>query len=482
MSFDARYQLLELIGDEGAKTFVSQEISTGKRVTVFLFVEEQARAQSDFLVQLRAVDRSQFPELIETGDNRGTPYAVTEPVGSLKELKSRLSHVKGTPPEGHKTEDFTKAGMWHVPFQPSQSKGGATHVPEEPIAANLHETEKTSAHRTPSSFSQMFQAPAAPIDEPVLEAPKAPASIVAPTPPKPAPGSFTQMFQAPAAPIDEPVPEPPKAPASIVAPTPPKPAPGSFTQMFQTPAAPIDEPVPEPPKAPASIVAPTPPKPAPGSFTQMFQAPAPPIGEPGPRASKAPPLPVPGKPAQSGPGEFTRFFNAASSSSSAPSPVPQKPESQGDFARIFGGGESVTAPPATITGVFGQSPSAAAPKSGPSARVPAPPPSFTQPAGEFTKIFGDTAMEIPTMGPIAAPTPSLSAAPPNPASGPGEYTRMFGVQAIAQESLAEPAQAPIVTPEAPAPIKHPSKMIPVLIGIILLLLAAIAVIVVTMKT
>ena len=54
MSFDERYQLLELAGDEGAKTFVAREISTGKKVTVFLFVGEQARAQADLLFQLRA--------------------------------------------------------------------------------------------------------------------------------------------------------------------------------------------------------------------------------------------------------------------------------------------------------------------------------------------------------------------------------------------------------------------------------------------
>jgi hypothetical protein len=141
----------------------------------------------------------------------------------------------------------------------------------------------------------------------------------------------------------------------------------------------------------------------------------------------------------------------------------------------------VTAPPATVTGVFGQSPSAAAPKPSQAARVPDPPPSFAQPAGEFTKIFGDTSMEIPTPDPMAAPMPAPGVAPPKPQSGPGEYTRMFGVQAIGQEPPAEPVPVPIGTPEAPPPAKQPSKMIPIMIGIILILLAAIAIIVITMR-
>ena len=252
MSFDERYQLLELAGDEGAKTFVAQETSTGKKVTVFLFVGEQARAQADFIVQLRAVDRTRFPELIETGDNRGTPYVVTEPIGGLSELKNRLFPLKAAPQEtqAHKPGEFSKAGVWHVPATFQSAPGEIAKVSRESSAADSHQTAQTSSHSAPGSFTQMFQAPAAPIGEPVPEPPKPPTPPAAPPPAQPAPGSFTQMFQAPAAPIGEPVPEPPKPPTPPAAPPPAQPAPGSFTQMFQAPAAPIGEPVPEPPKPP----------------------------------------------------------------------------------------------------------------------------------------------------------------------------------------------------------------------------------------
>ena len=76
------------------------------------------------------------------------------------------------------------------------------------------------------------------------------------------------------------------------------------------------------------------------------------------------------------------------------------------------------------------------------------------------------------------PTPGVA---PTPSSAPGEYTRMFRAQTLPQEPLAEPVPAPIGTQEAPAPAKRPSKMIPLLIGVILLLLAAIAVIVITIR-
>ena len=443
MSFEEKYQLLELAGDEGAKTFVAQETSTGKKVTVFLFVGEQARAQADFIVQLRAVDRTRFPELIETGDNRGTPYVVTEPISGFSELKNRLFPLEAKTRETqvYKTGEFSKAGVWHVPatFQPAP--GEIAKVSSESSAADSLQTAQTSSHR--------------------------------------APGSFTQMFQAPAAPIGEPVPESLRPPMPPAAPPPPaQPAPGSFTQMFQAPAAPIGESVLQSPKLPTPPAAPTPAQPAPGSFTQMFQAPAAPIGEPVPEMSKAPMPPIQPKPAQPGPGEFTRFFSAASSSSPASTPMPQKSESQGEFARVFGSGDRVTAPPTTVTGIFGASFSATPQKQGEIA--PTPPPAFKPPGGEFTKIFGNTMMGIPTQDP-AAPMPTPGAAP-SPSRSPGEYTRMFSAQPLPPEPPAEPVPAPIGTQEAPAPANRSSKMmIPVLIGVILLLLAAVAVIVIMSK-
>ncbi|HTY61536.1 MAG TPA: hypothetical protein VMG30_04710 [Acidobacteriota bacterium] len=477
MSFDERYQLLELAGEDGAKTFVAKEIATGKKVTVFLFVGEQAHAQQDFLAKLREVDRAQFPELIDTGDNRGTIYVVTEPVGNLAELKTRLSrfHAAASEAPAHKPGEFTKAGVWHVPAELKSAPAGSPKVSRESGAVDMHAEEQTPAHSAAGSFTQMFQAPAAPIGEPAAELPIAPA----PPPVESRPGSFTQMFQAAPAPIGEPAPEASKPPTPQPAPAPAPSAPGSFTQMFQAAAAPIGEPAPGALKPPTPQPAPTPAPSAPGSFTQVFEAAAAPIGESVPQGSKASTPPVPPKQAQSGPGEFTRFFSAASSPAPTPAPMPQKPESQGEFARVFGSGDRATVPPTSFTGIFGQPSSASAPKQSETIHASKPPQSFAPAAGEFTKIFGDSSAEIPPLGPVA---PLAESSPASPAaSAPGEYTRMFSAQSLPQELATEPVPAPTRMQETPVPAKQPSKMIPVLIIVILVLLAVIAIIVVTAR-
>ncbi len=250
--------------------------------------------------------------------------------------------------------------------------------------------------------------------------------------------------------------------------------------MFQTPAAPIGEPKPETPRIPAPPVRPAPAPPESGSFTQMFQTPAAPIGELKPEPPRIPAPLVRPAPAQPESGEFTRFFKAAPLSPAAPPCIPHKPEAQGEFAKVFGSGDRVTTPTSTVTGIFKQS-HTAAPKQELSGSLAAPttPQAYAPPAGEFTKIFGDTSMKIPAYDPVVQ-TPAPGVSPP-PVGGPGEYTRMFSALSLPKEPAAAPTPAPIRNPETPVPTKQNSKLVPALIGVILLLLAAIAVIVVAMK-
>jgi hypothetical protein len=546
MSFDERYQLLELAEDAGVKTFIAREISTGKKVTAFLFVGEHAQLQAELLNQLRTADRLQLPDLIEIGDNRGTFYVIMEPQISFAELKAQAAQLKFSTPAHaeNKPGEFSKVGIWRVPssLQPAPSHA------EKPLGESAIFEQKPRSAQTsaaPESFTQMYQTPAAPIGEAVPEPPEvtpeplvappsvnhapgsftqifqAPAAPIGEAVPKPpevtleplvappsvnhAPGSFTQIFQAPAAPIGEAVPKPPEVkPEPLVAPPPENHAPGSFTQIFQAPAAPIGEAVPEPPEVkPEPLVAPPqthadpgeftrmfqapappigepkegtpkaePGRSAPGSFTQMFQAAAPPIGEPSSKAPKAPP-------AKSAPGEFTRFFNAQSPTPAAPA-LPSRPEAQGSFDRIFGSGDRVTSPPSTVTGIFNQSSSipAAKPEQTGSAVAPAPPPAFAPSGGEFSRIFGETSLEIPTLGPMQAPRAPSTQPPVN---APGEYTRMFSASSLQQEPIIAPPPAPATAPQVPAPATQSSKLVPVLIGVIVLLIAAVAVILVLMK-
>jgi hypothetical protein len=465
MSFDERYQLLELAGDEGVKTFIAREVSTGRKVTAFLFVGEHAQLQAELLGQLRAADPLQVPELIEIGDNRGTVYVIAQPGISFAALKDRAFNLKSTTP-AHAEQlagEFSKVGIWRVPSAPQSKSNRIMEKPLEESALFEQKTLKAETQTAPGSFTQMFQATAPPIGESAPEPPKIPAPPAAEAPlEKTAPGSFTQMFQAAAPPIGETAPEPPKIPAPPAAEAPlEKPAPGSFTQMFQTPVPAMGESIPATPKTSAT-------QSSPGSFTQMFQVAAPPMGEPKPAVQQA-------SPAQAAPGEFTRFFSSSAPTTAAP-PLPTKPEAQGEFDRLFGSGDRVTAPPSSVTGIF--SPSSSTPTS--SATAPAPPPAFAQPAGEFTRLFGETSSKIPAFDPVPLP----QAPSPQPPSGsPGEYTRMFGAASMPVEPIAAPPQAPAPTraPESPAPAKQNSKLVPVLIGAIVLLLVAIVIIIFSMR-
>ena len=379
MSFDDKFRLLELTEDESAKTFTALEIATGRKITVFLFPGELARKQADFLERLRNADRREFPELLEIGDNRGTPYIVTEPFPNLSKLKER---IMSTP---RKTEDFTRAGVWRVP----------------PLPSNAGQAEKPS----------ISAVPAGPPPEKERERRVS---------------SFREIFQAAAQPIGEPIPDA----AKTLSPS--EPSPGEFTRLFQTAAPSADRPaadVSKPPESPAAV------------------------------PSAAPPEP----------GEFTRLFNASGASGPMP-PTLQPHQPEGEWTRLFNSGAVATSAPSPAAPIPGPSDFAADIRQKPveSAEMTLPPQVHDRPAGEFTRIFGDSSPEASTPSP----------APAQPAAVPGEYTRMFGTPLPAQEAPAEASPPPAQTAQEPAPGERTSYLVPVLIGVIVFLLAVLAVILV----
>src|ERR1035438_9482398 len=220
MDFYQKYELLDLLKDEGVKVFNARELATGRRITVFLFVGEQARLHAGLLEQLRASQRSGQPGLLEVGDNQGTPYAATEMLGGLADLK-RMAGVAPAPPapRAEKPDAFTRVGVWHIAAPtPSRAPEAMPVTPLPPAATT------PPAQPAPGEFTQMFQA--AP-PQPIGEAAPPPAP---PAPPaQPAPGEFTRLFQAspPPSPIGEAAP-PPTPPAP-----PTQSAPGEFTRLFQ---------------------------------------------------------------------------------------------------------------------------------------------------------------------------------------------------------------------------------------------------------
>ena len=377
MSFDEKYRLLDLIEDGSAQTFVAEEIATGKKVNVFLFVGEQASAQAQLLEQLNAADSTTFPELIETGKNNDTSYVVTQLVGGFADLKMRAQQLGSSSSQaGLKQSEFSKVGVWRIPKMQQKQRSLPDDVATPPSKGQ--------------SVSGVFQIPAQP---------QPPQPSLAPSPPEPVPGEFTRLFQSAGTSLGEETAEPKTLPL--------EPAPGEFTRLFQAPAAPIGESAlkTESPQSPSQ------PQPAPGEFTRLFQtAPAPPSGQ----------ISAPQKSPDEG--QFTRIFGKGTAG-----PVPQ--ESGGQFTGIFQSQTAAVTPqqprsnapdtpppayspsPGEFTQIFG-SPSTEAQTQ--AAETPAPESPMTPAApGEYTRMFSAQPViqaEEPAPTPPAAP-PAESASP-----------------------------------------------------------------------
>ena len=324
MEFHQKYELLDLLKDEGVKVFNAREISTGRRIAVFLFVGEQARLHAELLEQLRASLRPDRTDLLEVGDNQGIPFVVTEPLGGMAELKRKVA-VSPAPPAaaqaGRPPDAFTSIGVRHVPAPTLSGARGATPVTPPPPAATA-----PPAQSAPGEFTRLFQpsAPpqpigeAAPLPPPPTQA-RPPAATAPPA--QSAPGEFTRLFQPsapppPLPPTHAPLPPPAAPPAQAGA--------GEFTQFFQSPLsqARASEPVfpPPPSGAPQKPSPPAvPPSSTPGEFTRIFGRGDAPAAPPAPRAGGSatlsfrarPKFTPPATPAPStGPGEYTQMFGA----------------------------------------------------------------------------------------------------------------------------------------------------------------------------
>ena len=127
MDFEKRYELLEPVPGEGAKSFKSRHRPSGREVTVHLLTGAPAAAQS-VLAELRRLPDT-VRQGVETGDNEGTPYVVT-PAPPHRGLRDWI-RAHG----GEEEEKFGRAGQWKVPAglaAPHQHRREAS--PEPPPA------------------------------------------------------------------------------------------------------------------------------------------------------------------------------------------------------------------------------------------------------------------------------------------------------------------------------------------------------------
>jgi hypothetical protein len=78
LSLYERYELLDLCGDIGVKTFEAREIATGRPVKVHLFVHPSAPLQAALLKAIDRLQDEQRQRILDRGKHERTPYVVTD--------------------------------------------------------------------------------------------------------------------------------------------------------------------------------------------------------------------------------------------------------------------------------------------------------------------------------------------------------------------------------------------------------------------
>lgn len=472
MSFYSTYDLIDLVRDDGIKTFNAVEIATGRPVLVHLFTRPGSPEMQALLSMLPRLSPEAKAEILAQGDHEGTPYVVTAPVTSHAGFREWLVNSKRTaeaaargpqPTPGpdvassQPSQDDPFAALFKKPVAsstpPAPPAPQAGRPPSLPSTADFRHLIETPTTKKPA-FPAGNRAAGPPSSEGTRLMTTAeyqsafPAQQETPAPATPAaksdatPGEFTRMFQRPAGIGTAAEEHKPgeftrmfQAPASVPAqPVPEKTRPGEFTRMFQASGAPVEPEAAAVTSAfqPSSHMRPEPNlEPAPasddsGEFARFFG------GTPAPAA------PTSSEPAPQELGEFTKMFQAGGPPASEPLPkeppaAPATVESGGEFTRMFQTGAMTPVPPAPVT---------------------APPPSPAPAAdggGEFTRMFQAGGSPPP---PPAAPPPASStvATPPEPA---GEFTRMFqsgGMPAQPARSSTDRFSSP---PAAPTPAAQP---------------------------
>src|SRR5579883_3407985 len=251
MSFYQRYELLELVKDDGIKTFTARQNATGQTVMVHLFVNPHTPEMQSLLQQIPRLSPGDQQLVVEAGDNQGTPYLVTKHLPNLN-IRQFLSPAAAPPPSApaaaapHRdmTAEFRRlAETFHTPDRPPAKKESARMA--RPSDPNLFRPAAPGGTPLPPPHA----------DSPTMALPTLRQTPVPAPPAPPAPADFDALFgklnqgRSQTGEATQVIPAG-SAPAPANAPEPPKAGPGEFTQMFITPMASPKPAAPEPPPAP----------------------------------------------------------------------------------------------------------------------------------------------------------------------------------------------------------------------------------------
>ena len=159
MSFYDRYELINLIRDEGLKTFAARQVATGQMVGVHLLAGLDATTISVILDDVRHLPPDKQGVIVETGDHEGTPYIVTSEWPAALSFRAWVAGAAVRPPAAP-GERFTTVGAWKVPTQEFRGRV-EIRTPPPPGSNEAVELE---------SFTKLFGVPA-PEQPPVPPAP-----------------------------------------------------------------------------------------------------------------------------------------------------------------------------------------------------------------------------------------------------------------------------------------------------------------------
>src|SRR5579871_2637675 len=103
MGFYDRFQLLDLLRDDGIRTFRAREIATGRFVEAHLILPESPETLK-ILLKLDFVSEDEKWRILERGDHEGTTCIVTEPLPDYPSFRDWLAD-KSFPPGARKHEE-----------------------------------------------------------------------------------------------------------------------------------------------------------------------------------------------------------------------------------------------------------------------------------------------------------------------------------------------------------------------------------------
>ncbi|MEQ1885937.1 MAG: hypothetical protein ABL967_12815 [Bryobacteraceae bacterium] len=180
MSFYDQYELLDLIRDDGVKTFRARDKAADRMVTIHLFSSPTAPIQAELLRKLRSLPPEEAARIQDQGSHIGSQYFVTDDLadhGGLLEWLTTVTKAAGKRPEP------PRAGP--PPISAVIEPAGQLQLNRE--FADLFSTAQRPVFSTPSEIPQNDRpvAPVAPAANKVTAPPPLPELPTAPPPAKP---------------------------------------------------------------------------------------------------------------------------------------------------------------------------------------------------------------------------------------------------------------------------------------------------------